>query len=520
MGGVVEAIGDAVGGAVKNVFGAVGDVLDFVGLDSLGKEVTRWGEDAEQVVKVLSGEYHDDMKKVKEYEKTVSNKKRELERIVQKYNWTLDEFSARLNSLVAFEEIFHMAIKNRINEYQEKYGPEIDAMVTEYGRMVKLLEQMVLKLKSEYDFVIGLTEGAFVQRIIGSLIMIVGGLTSDMRDILAGKADSTTWKNIITAVIIAIIIVVTWGYAAAAVGTAAPWLIASAVLATIGGLMTLDGMYANGAMTGAIMSSLDFMFNDVLNFDDLIGSDFEKFDKDHEDYQDMVGFVKIFIGLASLVTGYIGNLYMQALNTAATATGAAMQPVQSGLNIGTASTYATNIGSQQTGILAAQDAAMGVVNTKSLLGGAVEIADTFGSSMLLGVKFSTYSQIYDAVSMAFKVGDVVAANKQLKDMENKLKEDMENLNKKTTEKLNKKMMASYMDTAYFLQDQQEYIDRYVWSMTSQNMYVDPYGTTPVANVRFTPDKDTRSLSFGFEDLFNENALAGSKGYFNNIIYGS
>lgn len=40
-----------------------------------------------------------------------------------------------------------------------------------------------------------------------------------------------------------------------------------AVLATIGSLMTLDGMYANGAMTGAIMSSLDFMFNDVLNFE-------------------------------------------------------------------------------------------------------------------------------------------------------------------------------------------------------------------------------------------------------------
>ena len=82
------------------------------------------------------------------------------------------------------------------------------------------------------------------------------------------------------------------------------------------------------------------------------------------------------------------------------------------------------------------------------------------------------------------------------------------------------MMKHFTDSAYFLQDQQEHIDRYVWSMTSQNMYVDPYGTTPVANVRFTPDKDVRGLSFGFEDLFDENALAGSKGYFNNIIYGS
>ena len=519
MGGVAEAIGGAIGGVVKDVFGGIGDVLDFVGLDSLGKEVTRWGEDAEQVIKVLSGEYHDDVKKVKEYEKIVSNKKQHLERIVQKYNWTLDEFSSRLNSLVAFEEIFHMAIKNRINDYQSKYGPEIDAMVTEYGRMVKLLEQMVLKLKSEYDFVIGLTEGAFVQRIIGSLIMIVGGLTSDMGDILSGKADSTTWKNVITAVIIAIIIVVTWGYAATAAGTAAPWLIASAVFATIGGLMTLDGMYANGAMTGAIMSSLDFLFNDVLNFDDLIGSDFEKFDKDHEDYQDMVGFVKIFIGLASLATGFVGSLYTQAANTAASTAGAAVQPVKSGWNIGTASRYGTDIGSQQTGILAAQDAAMGVVNTKSLLGGAVEIADTFGSSMLLGVKFSTYSQIYDAISMAFKVGDVVTANKQIKDIENKLKEDMDNLGEKVTSKLNKNMMKHFTDSAYFLQDQQEYIDRYVWSMTEQNMYVDPYGTTPVANIRFSPDKDTRIMSFGFEDIFDESTKAGSKGYFNNIIYG-
>ena len=121
--------------------------------------------------------------------------------------------------------------------------------------------------------------------------------------------------------------------------------------------------------------------------------------------------------------------------------------------------------------------------------------------------------------MAFKVGDVVTANKQLKDMENKLKEDTNNLSEKITNKINKKMMASYRDVSYFLQDQQEYIDRYVWNMTEQSMYVDPYGTTPVANIRFTPDKDTRMMSFGFEDVFDESTQAGSKGYFKNILYG-
>ena len=43
MGSVVESIEGAVGGAIKDVFGGVGDILDSVGLDSLGKEVSRWG---------------------------------------------------------------------------------------------------------------------------------------------------------------------------------------------------------------------------------------------------------------------------------------------------------------------------------------------------------------------------------------------------------------------------------------------------------------------------------------------
>lgn len=515
MGSIVRAVEGAVGGLIEDVLGGVGDVLSGIGLDSLGKEVTRWGEDVNQVIKVLSGQYHYDMKQVKEYEKVVNRKKVELEGMVNRYNLSLEELSDRINSLIAFEEIFHMAIKNRMNEYQKIYGPELDSMVTEYGRMVKLLEDMVRQLQSEYDFVLGLTEGPFVQRLIGSIIMIVGGLTNDMGDILAGKADSTTWKNIITAVIIVIIVIITWGYAAAAIGAAAPWAMAAAVLSTIGALMTLDGMYANGALTGAIMSALDFMFNDLLNLDDFIGSDFEKFDKNHEDYQEMVGFVKIFIALATIATSFMSSYYAGLEQAAA----GGAQVVKSGWNIGTATKYATDIGSQQTGILAAQDAAMGITNTKELLDGAVSIADTFGSSALFGITFSTYSGIFEAFSLAMKARDFVTANKHIKDMEDKLNEDKQKLNTAVQTKLDKNMMKHYKDTSYFLQDQQEYIDRYVWSMTSQNMYVDPYGTTPVANIRFTPDKDTRGLNFGFEELFNESNLAGSKGYFNSIIYG-
>ena len=116
----------------------------------------------------------------------------------------------------------------------------------------------------------------------------------------------------------------------------------------------------------------------------------------------------------------------------------------------------------------------------------------------------------------FKVGDLV---KIVKDVSILKKSDYEKLNEAIAVKFNKSMMKHYKDSAYFLQDQQVFIDRYIWSMTAQNMYVDPYGTTPVANMRFNPDKDTRKVSFGFEDMFNEDEVAGSKGYFDNIIYG-
>ena len=105
-------------------------------------------------------------------------------------------------------------------------------------------------------------------------------------------------------------------------------------------------------------------------------------------------------------------------------------------------------------------------------------------------------------------------------MNDKFAEDKAKLDTLINNKYRKNFMKHYKDTAYFLQDQQEYIDRYVWGMTAESMYVDPYGTTPVANTRFTPDKDTRVMSFGFEDMFDESSSAGSRGYFNNIIYGS
>ena len=463
MGGVVEAIEGAVGDVIEDVFGAVGGVLDFVGLDSLGKEVARWGEDVNQVIKVLSGEYASEVKKIQKMQDAVEAKQAE-------YKGQVDLLIEKIDSLIAFPEIFQMAAANRIDQLDALYGPQLAALM-------KQLESAIAQLKSDYDFVIGLTEGAFIQRLIGSIVMIVGGLTSDLGEILSGKANSSTWQRIITAVVLVIVVIFMWWNP---VGWAA---IAAAVITTIVTFMTLDSMYANGAATGAIMGMLDFLFNDLLNLDDLIGSDFDKFDKDHEDYEEMVMYTKIALSLTS----------------------AGLRWASSAGNYATAAKHGTSAWSEQTAMLAAQDSGMVEAN----------MATTF-----FGVSTSTYSSIYKAYSAAMSVSDILNANKAYEAMNDKFARDKAKLDTLIDNKYRKNFMKHYKDTAYFLQDQQEFIDRYVWGMTAESMYVDPYGTTPVANTRFTPDKDTRVMSFGFEDMFDESSSAGSRGYFNSIIYGS
>lgn len=80
-----------------------------------------------------------------------------VERLSQQYNDGLNQLVEKMESLVAFHEIFQMAMANRIDDYKEFYEPQLNALIAKYNELVK-------ELKSEYDFVLGLTEGAFLQK--------------------------------------------------------------------------------------------------------------------------------------------------------------------------------------------------------------------------------------------------------------------------------------------------------------------------------------------------------------------
>lgn len=502
MGSVVNKVVDAVVGVTTGIVSGEyiaklgGKALDFIGsqivddvlgLDSLGKEISRIGGDIEQVGKVLGGEYHDDMKALADIQKRV-------ERSSQQYNDGLNQLVEKMESLVAFHEIFQMAMANRIDDYKEFYEPQLNALIAKYNELVK-------ELKSEYDFVLGLTEGAFLQKIVGSIIMMIGGLMSDLKDIASGKANGDTWKRAVTSILMIIVVVLMWwnpivlGLTAGATTT-----LVAATLTTITALMQLDGMYANGAATGAIMSALDFMFNDVLNLDQLIGSDFDKFDKDNEDYQEMITYTKLAMSLAAIYTSWVGSA-----------------PVSSGANVARSSESMAPTFSEV--VRAPTELNIDQVIQQSAATQNMSASVTATSS-ILGVSKSTYSTLYDVYSSASKISDFIAANKAHEDLKNKMKADIEKLNTLINNKYRKSFLKHYRDVSSFLQDQQNIIDSYVWSMTAQNMYVDPYGTTPVANIRFTPDNGVRGLSFGFEDIFNESTMAGSSSYFDSILYGS
>lgn len=499
-----EYLHKATGKAVQFLGGEILD--DALGLDKIGNEVEQIGSDITQIGKVLGGEYHDDVKAITDEQNRVKAYGDSLQYKIDTYNLTLQHLQDRVDSLIAFDEIYKMAINNRTEDFVELSNTELTAMTEQYNTMVRNLNAMVSNLKSEYDFVIGLTQGSFVERLVGSVIMIVGGLASDFREIGSGRANSETWKRI-SITVVSIIAIAALFFVPGLQGVS---LALAVTLASISLFLSLDGMYSNGAATGAIMGMLDFLFNDVLNLDDTIGSDFNKFDKDHEDYQQMVGYVKLSIMLASIAAAWTSapTQLDSVTNAGMMSKGSTAGAGSNALNQASASMTMQSTGTASVGS-----------NPTAYLGGTIQVGKTLSDTSVFGLKFGTYSDIYKAYTTASDVNDVIAMYDQHKQLKDKLEADMAKVNEALASKANKSMMKHYKDSAYFLQDQQEFIDRYIWSMTSQSMYVDPYGTTPVANIRFEPDKDTRGISFGFEDVFSESKQAGSRAYFNNIIYG-
>ena len=478
---IVDAVGS---GDIGNVFRTVGKEVGGLIGGSIGGFISDAGTDIAAVYDTATGKYHERQEALEkayaQYDAARLQYQRKYEAAVNKYNEGLEALYERLESLIAFDQVFQWAVQNDIDAYGSFQAPSDAEMLKWLAKYEKMLRQF----KEDFDFIISLSQGGIVERLIAGLLQIYGGITHDMKKVADGEANSKTWKNLgqtaIAVVVIALMILA---------GPEAWYEVALLILSMVSTVMMLDGMYANGLVTSAVMGTLDYLFNDLLNLDDRVGSDFDKFNPNHADYQEMVGYIQIGIMVAQVILG------MYSWITAPTAA-----PVEA----------ASSVTAESGEIAAGTEAA----TTAGEVGFIDQVQAFYVSNK------DTFSTIYKVYSAASGVNDVVSANKAYEAAKEKLAEVKVQVDTIVENHVDKRMMGHYKDSAYFLNDQQEIIDQYVWGMTASNMYVDPYGTTPVANIRFVPDQDTRVMVWGFEDLFDSDGQAGGKGYFSRILYGS
>ena len=495
------------GASMASQFGKeVGKILgkdvvdDVLGLESFGSEVQRWGADLQQVGKVLTGEYHKDLQEIQEaqarFEEAKDDYDDDYRDAANSYNSGIKQLTDRLDQLSMFGEIYVMAQSNKIDEYGNFVGPSDVEML----KLYKEYKDLVDTLKREYDFIVSLQNGGIVEKIVYSYIAIIGGLTHDMTSILDGSASSDQFKNILKVVIAVVLIVISILLSPFTGGASLVWTVQTVLwlIAIIGAMislvLTLDGMYAQGAALGSVFDTLDFLFNDIMNLDDLVGSDFDKFDADNEDYAEMQQYFKTAIVIVSIIAA-LGASYGSSMSSSSTTTQAVSPTTNTTAQTGTTVASTTEPG--------------------SMIGSIVDFSQ---NGSILGVHVSNYKALYEVYTTAMSVKDLVASHKAYSDLKDKLESDLSKVNTVIMKQTNKNFIKHYKDTEYMLNDQQESIDRYLASMTAENMYVDPYAVTPVANMRFTPDKNERKMTFGFEELFSYENQAGGSNYFKSMLY--
>lgn len=438
---IVKDVVKTVVDVTKDVFTAVvidvpstilktsGDLLSDIGIKQ-GKELTRIGKQLDQIGKVLTGEYHDSVKAIQAQEDKLNSLK-------EQYYTLADE----INGEAFLGEIFAMAGSNQLDRFVNE---NILPAEEQYKKMLE-------NFRKEFSYILDWAEGSFFERLFASFILILGGLLNDIEDIMTGKANSETWKNIISTVLSIVAIII--------LALAQQWWAVAILVANL--IITLDAAYANGAMLGAIFSLLDFVFNDVLNLDDLIGSDFDHFSKDSEYYEQTQAYFKLALAISAVATSLYSTVTMpqDILKTTIA-------------NMGLNSSTMSNVG--------------------------------------------TITEAYNAYNIAVSVNDIITMNDKYNEMYTDLKAKQDILDKRINSANKRKMIGSYIDMEHILAYPDEMVNEYVMQMTQMNNGVlDPEGTIPM-NTRYKVEN--QDMSFGFEDLFAYENQAGGNRYIKQILF--
>jgi hypothetical protein len=221
-------------------------------------------------------------------------------------------------------------------------------------------------------------------------------------------------------------------------------------------LTLLDSAFNGGGLMDVALRALDFVLNDVLQLEDWLGSDWGHLDKDSDYYAETKATITT---LTMLVSGYI---------------------MMDGFG----------------------EIAQGA-NVPTWLPAATQATGTYSSLRLA----------YDTYKLA---DDIINYNKTRQELDDKVSKDIKALQAGVYKKNRSKMYAAYRDVAYIQNQTDDIINSYVsFSVGNPNTIFDPQSTIAM-NSRY--ERSSEGLTFGFEDMFDYDAMAGNSSYTYNKLY--
>jgi hypothetical protein len=338
-----------------------------------------------------------------------------------------------------------------------KYGDKrrIRDLGTSYEQLQKEYEQLMNDYKNNTDV-----------NFIGGITMFIPNVVSafayNFLDYLK-TGDSASLRTALSiGVLVAIIVVsilsmpATGGMSAKVVGLA---------LGILSAVLTLDAMVNNSGLLGVAFKILDVVLNKVLQLDKVLPT--EGFDSDSEYYEEMMNNTRMVIAIAAIATN-LYNMYAGSSTTGSTS--------------------------------AAQSEMLSKINS-------------IGSYSLGGVSLSN---LYEAYSVASQANDVYGAMTLHKELQDKLEDAKKDMQEKINKDNRRKMESSYADAEYIMNQVDMSYHSYVLQMSEAGMtdVYDPEGTI-VLNTRYSPK---RSYTFGFEDMFQYESMAGGNLYTYNTLW--
>jgi hypothetical protein len=421
-----------------------------------------------------------------------------------------DSLSSLQSSLEELTEGLIEDYNKTVGEWNDKLldmQKEILTIATEIDQLELIASLTTAKFwQSEATMFDKMVKGGTVLGLIfGGLAKIATGMARDVLSLAEGDIAALGRLVATTVKIVAIVAAFKSGY----------FYLAYLLITEM--VISLDAMYANGAVLSGVLKILDVILNEVLRLDHVM-QDLSKLDPDHDKHMDIVGVVRITVSvvatIASVRAYFTSEAYRIALKQAmgsvvSTVTGAVasipivgdMYTVISQLLDKLNTLIAIDIGKASLKLSDLWDIAKSIINIIKAIGYKVNIP---------GMPDLVYpeDEIEQGEAKVKAIGNEIT---------NRLNDSAIKLNSKFTNTTRNRMLMHMKDSKDMMSDSDEIINEFLLQVMGDTAgYLDPEGLI-AKNSRYSY---TPTVAFGYEDMFNASNFAGNEEYFKKMLYGS